>query len=67
MSNESFGNQVVLGMKNVRNQSGNDCAGIRDKCGRLLIDQGEVKSRERKYFDDLLNARVKGEVEVNIN
>lgn len=40
-------------VKNVTNRGRNDCAGIRDRDGGCLIDLGEVKSRWRKYFDDL--------------
>lgn len=34
-------------------------------CIRLLIDEGKVKGRLKKYFEDLVNVRVQEEAEVN--
>lgn len=48
----------------VRKQGRNNCASVRDRQGRLLIDQGEVKSKWKEYFDNLLNARMQKEADV---
>lgn len=32
----------------------------------MLIDWGEIRSRWREYFDDLLNVRVQEDASVNI-